>query len=282
MHPKRPRVHKPFAGNPGKPPPPARATKRASLDNDQIVFGIHAVTATLEHMHSRAIKLHIVDNNQRLAELAKLAKSVGIVVEPLNKPAFSERYGDDVVHQGAVLITHPFPYVDLQEALEREPKLCLVLDGVEDPRNLGRAARSAFAMGAELLIVPKDRAASITAAVEKAAVGTLAQLPVAQVTNLNRAFEELKKAGLWVIGTAGEARTKTWECDLTKPVALVIGNEEKGLRRLVAEACDELVSIPMTAPDLSLNAADAVTVLFYETLRQRHAVGSCSLATTKA
>jgi 23S rRNA (guanosine2251-2'-O)-methyltransferase len=232
------------------------------IDNDQRVIGIHAVKATLMHMPGRAVKLHVTESSSRLDELVTLAKKT-----------FSERFGDDVAHQSAVLLAKPFPYVDFYKFLEQTPlQLCLVLDGIEDPRNLGRAARSAFALGAQLLIISKDRSAQITATAEKAAVGTLAQLPVAHVTNLSQTFEALKKAGIWVIGAAGEATLPAWKCDLTKPCALAIGSEESGLKKLVREQCDELIYVPMTTPDLSLNAADAVTVLMYEASRQRNAM----------
>lgn len=255
-----------------------KAFKSSHSDNDQRVMGTHAVKASLEHMPKRAIKLNLVEDNPRLEPMAALAKSKQIPIEFFKKHVFLEQFGDDVVHQGAVLMTQEFPYADLDTFLENPPNLCVILDGIEDPRNLGRAARSAFALGAQLLVIPKDRAACITAAAEKAAVGTLARLPVAQVTNLNRAIESLKEAGLWVIGTAEDAPVAAWDCDLTKPIALIIGNEEKGIRHLVAQKCDELVSIPMHAHGLSLNAADAATVLLYETLRQR----SCAIKRMKA
>ncbi len=243
---------------------------KPSVDNDQRVMGIHAVKASILHMPRRAQKLHIAEGSSRLDEIAALAKQMGVIIEKYNKKTFSERFGDDVVHQGVVLVAKSFPYVDFHEFLEKTPpQLCLVLDGVEDPRNLGRAARSAFALGAQLLIISKDRSAQITATAEKAAVGTLAQLPVARVTNLSHTFADLKKAGIWVIGAAGEASMPAWKCDLTKPCALVIGSEENGLKKLVREQCDELIHIPMITPDLSLNAADAVTVLMYEAARQR-------------
>lgn len=244
---------------------------RISLDSDQWVMGIHAVQSTLEYASARGIKLHIADTGGRLAELKNIAQQVGVVTEVLTKMNFKERFGDDLVHQGAVLKTHDFPYVNLNAALENRPTLCVVLDGIEDPRNLGRAARSAFALGAELLIIPKDRAAQITATAEKAAVGALARLPVTSVTNLNRTLEDLKKAGLWIIGSSDKNSIPAWKCDLTKPIALVVGNEEKGLRKQVAEHCDESICIPMTYPEFSLNAADAVTVLLAETSRQRMA-----------
>ncbi|MBL4818259.1 MAG: 23S rRNA (guanosine(2251)-2'-O)-methyltransferase RlmB [Deltaproteobacteria bacterium] len=232
------------------------------------IFGQHAVQAVLEHQSQRALKL-IVGEGMSRDEAAQQAKKKGLQVQTWPKARFKEKFGAGVVHQGLALEVREFPYVDLESILAKKPSLCVVLDSIEDPRNLGRAARSAYALGAEALVIPKDRSADITATAEKAAVGALAKLPVVRVANLNRALEAFKKAGLWIIGSSDKASMPAWKCDLTKPVALVIGNEEKGLRRQVQENCDELLQIPMAEPGMSLNAADAVTVLLYEVLRQR-------------
>ncbi len=235
---------------------------------EQFVFGTHAVLATLRYQPQRAMKLVVQEKLDR-PEVLEKAKSLKLPVQTWGKAQFQEKFGPDAVHQGVCLVVGEFPYVELEQALSKKPSLCVVLDSVEDPRNLGRAARSAFALGADLLVIPKDRAAAVTTIAEKASVGTLARIPVARVTNINRALDQLKEAGLWAIGTSDQAKIPAWKCDLTKPVALVIGNEEKGLRRQVLEHCDEIVKIPMRAPDMSLNAADAATVLLYEVMRQR-------------
>lgn len=236
---------------------------------DSFIFGTHAVEATLNYQPKRALKLIIQEKADRASVLEK-AKSLKIPVQTWTKAQLQDKFGADAVHQGVCLAVTEFPYVDFDEALAKKPTLCVVLDSVEDPRNLGRAARSAFALGAELLVIPKDRAACVTGTAEKASVGALARIPVARVTNLNRALEDIQKAGLWVIGTSDQARMPLWKCDLTKPVALVIGNEEKGLRKQVLEHCDEVVKIPMKTADMSLNAADAAVVLLYEVARQRN------------
>jgi 23S rRNA (guanosine2251-2'-O)-methyltransferase len=241
---------------------------KPAFDDDRRVYGIHAVSASLTYMPTRAKKLHYVEKNARIEPIINMALAAGIPVEQSARQIFDVNYGSDIVHQGVMLVTAPFPYVTLDNALRTKPKLVVVLDEIEDPRNLGRAARSAFALGASLLIIPENRAASISASAEKAAVGTLSRLPVALVTNLNQAIEKLKKAGLWVIGSAGDATTPLWGCDLTRPTALVIGSEESGLRKLVRENCDETVRIPMDASDMSLNAADALTIMLYEAMRQ--------------
>jgi 23S rRNA (guanosine2251-2'-O)-methyltransferase len=260
--------------NKAKPKPgqaPQKFVPKPVIDDDRRVYGIHAVAATLEHMPARARKLHYVEKSPRIEPLINKALSAGILVEQSARQIFDVNYGTDIVHQGVMLQTAPYPYVDLDEALNSKPKLVVVLDSIEDPRNLGRAARSAFAMGAELLVIPSDRAASVTASAEKAAVGTLARIPVAQVTNLNQAIQKLKKAGLWVVGAAGEAQNALWSCDFNQATAVVIGSEESGLRKLIRQNCDELVRIPMDAGDISLNAADALTIMLYEAKRQRNA-----------
>ncbi len=226
------------------------------------IFGTHAVLAVLAYQSKRAVKL-IVQEGRSFETQVKIAR------ETWPKARFKDQFGADAVHQGVALQVREFPYVDFDEAVEKRPTLAVVLDSIEDPRNLGRAARSAFALGAELLVIPKDRSAEVTATAEKAAVGCLARIPVARVTNLNRALDDLKKAGLWVLGTSDKASKLAWSVDMKGPTALVIGNEEKGLRKGVADSCDELIQIPMQSSDMSLNAADALTVLLYEVLRQR-------------
>lgn len=235
---------------------------------DSFIFGTHAVMAVLEYQPKRVLKLMVQEGTER--EMVTIrAKALRLPIETWTKQRFKDQFGPEAVHQGVCLQVREFPYTDFSEVIAEKPNLCVVLDSIEDPRNLGRAARSAFALGAQALIIPKDRSTFVTAVAEKSSVGTLARIPVARVTNLNRALEDLKKAGLWIIGTSDQAHMPAWKCDLTKPIVLVIGNEEKGLRRQVTENCDELVKIPMSASDISLNAADALTVLLYETLRQR-------------
>lgn len=252
----------------GRTSGPVKFIPKTVIDDDRRVYGIHAVMATLEHMPSRAKKLYYIEKTSRNEPIIALAQEAGIIIEQTTRQVFDTNYGTDIVHQGVMLMTAPFPYVDLDEALAKGTKIVVVLDSIEDPRNLGRAARSAFALGADILVIPTNRAAGITASVEKAAVGTLARIPVAQVTNLNQTLEKLKKAGLWVVGSAGDTETPLWGSDLSRPTAIVIGSEESGLRKLVRENCDELVRIPMNAKDMSLNAADALTIMLYEVQRQ--------------
>jgi len=234
-------------------------------------MGNHAVLSTLRYMPKRAKELFIQANHEDLARFQELAHATGIPMRVVEKPVLTSKNGDDDTHQGVLLACTEFPYIDFDALLEETPKLLVVLDGVEDPRNLGRAARASFAFGADALIIPKDRAAQVTATAEKAAVGALARLPVASVTNLHQTLIKLKRAGYPVLGAAGEANVDIWEVDMRGATVLVIGSEEKGLRRLTRESCDTLVKIPMEHEDESLNAADATTVFLYEALRQRKA-----------
>ena len=147
--------------------------------------------------------------------------------------------------------------------------LILALAQVEDPRNLGAAARTAAAAGAHGLVIPLRRAAPITGAAEKAAAGALDHIPVARVTNLRRCLTDLKAAGLWVMGADMDGDSLYYETDLTDPVALVVGGEDKGLGRLIARECDFLVRIPMRPEITSLNTSVAASLLLYEAVRQR-------------
>lgn len=261
------RAHAPRAA-PARGPqqaPPARAGQ--ALDPELHVAGKHAVEAVLRSQPARAEKLFVSAATDPLAELAR---SAGVAVAVLDNEGLDGLAGRGAVHQGVVLKCGPYPYFDI-DALEEAPELTLVLDGVEDPRNLGAAARAAFAMGATLVVIPRDRAASCTASAHKTSAGALARLAVARVPNLKRALEQLKEKGAWLVGAEADGPQAPWQVDLKSKIVLVIGGEDTGLRRLTREACDHIVSIPMQASDISLNAADAATVLLYEVLRQRRA-----------
>jgi 23S rRNA (guanosine2251-2'-O)-methyltransferase len=147
----------------------------------------------------------------------------------------------------------------------------LVLDGVEDPRNLGAAARAACALGADAVVIPRRSAAGPTASAYRASAGALARLPLVEVENLRRALDLLKERGFWTVGAEAFGSERPWQVDWRSKIALVVGGEDRGVRRLVREACDHLVAIPMANDEITLNAADAATVLLYEARRQRAA-----------
>jgi 23S rRNA (guanosine2251-2'-O)-methyltransferase len=176
-------------------------------------------------------------------------------------------------HQGVVAFIEHFAYADLDGVLRcKEGKtLLLVLDGIEDPRNLGALIRTADACGVWGVVIPKDRAAGITAAAVKSSAGAVFHIPVARVTNIVTALTEIKERNIWVAGAAADAQTDLYQHDLTIPLAVVIGGEGRGIRPLVKRHCDFLLSIPMRGRISSLNASVAGAIILYECLRQRAA-----------
>jgi len=225
------------------------------------------VEAVLRYQPRRAERLYVEERGRD--DLAALAGAAGVAVEVVPSTRLDALVGEGFAHQGVVLACGPFPFVELDDALAAAPTLVLVLDGVEDPRNFGAAVRAGYSLGADLVIVPGRRAAPASAAAHKTAAGTLSRIPVCEVENLKRALDAMKEKGIWVVGAEADGPDAPWNIDLTTPTALVIGGEDRGLRRLTRDACDHVVSIPMAAPDVSLNAADAATVLLYEVRRQR-------------
>jgi 23S rRNA (guanosine2251-2'-O)-methyltransferase len=180
------------------------------------------------------------------------------------------------VHQGVGAELTQFRYAELEDVLSaiEGTALLLVLDGVTDPQNLGALARSAHALGAQGIVVPKDRAAGITPAAFKAAAGALEHCPVARVTNLSRALDLMKQQGLWTVALAPDGDKELGQVDLTVPTALVLGSEGTGVRPLVRKTCDHVARIPMAGQVGSLNVAAAGTVALYEVLRQRRLAGT--------
>ncbi len=183
-----------------------------------------------------------------------------------------ERLAGSPDHQGIVAEVDPYPYVDghaLLQSAAKGPGPLLVLDQVQDPRNLGAIARSAEVAGAGGLVLPERRSATVTAACCKTSVGAVEHLPIARVRNLAEWLDQAKSAGYWVWGADAEARQSYTETDLTGPLILVMGGEAKGLRPRVAAACDGLLSIPVRGRIDSLNVSVAASVLLFEALRQR-------------
>jgi len=177
-----------------------------------------------------------------------------------------------VVHQGIAARVGPYPYSGLEEILAAPDPLVVVLDGVTDPRNLGAVLRAADGAGASGVVLPKDRATGVTPAAVKASAGASEHVRVARETNLRRALERMKEAGVWVYAAEDAARIRATvytDLDLSGPVALVLGSEGRGVRRLVREGCDGTVSIPMRGAVSSLNVSVAVAILLFEARRQR-------------
>ena len=240
-----------------------------------IVYGLHAVTAALERAPERVLELWLASSRDdaRTQDLKGRAERVGVHVHSVSSEALAKLVGE-VVHQGAAVAMRPlkaWDEHDLAEALSQltvDP-LLLILDGVTDPHNLGACLRTADAAGAHAVVIPKNRAAAVDGVVRKVAAGAAEFIPVASVTNLARTLEGLKERGIWVVGTDEEAEKSLYSADLKRPLALVLGAEASGLRRLTKDKCDFLVRIPMAGHMQSLNVSVAAGIALFEVLRQR-------------
>ena len=239
------------------------------------IFGLHAVRTLLQQRPERAALLILQKgrDDARINELMKLAQAKGIKTE-LRDSKELDRVAGDERHQGACLQIRSVGVLgegaldDLLDA-SSTPPLLLVLDGVQDPHNLGACLRTADAAGVTAVIVPKDRAAGLSATVRKVASGAAETVPLIQVTNLARTLRWLKEREIWIVGTDDQAPQSLYASKLTGPLAVVLGAEGTGLRRLTRENCDALVSIPMRGVVESLNVSVATGVLLYEAVRQR-------------
>jgi 23S rRNA (guanosine2251-2'-O)-methyltransferase len=209
-------------------------------------------------------------------KIITLAKDKGVSVQFVPKKKLDQMFTGN--HQGVAAQVASYHYSDLEELFQRahnrnEAPFFLLLDEIEDPHNLGSIMRSADAVGAHGIIIPKRRAVGLTQAVAKASTGAIEYIPVVRVTNLARTIDELKERGLWVVGTDAKGAEDYRTLDGTMPLALVIGSEGKGIGRLIKEKCDFLVKIPMVGQVTSLNASVAAGLLMYEVYRKRHPLG---------
>jgi 23S rRNA (guanosine2251-2'-O)-methyltransferase len=240
-----------------------------------LVYGLHAIGAVIDRAPERLLELWVSQprDDARTRNLIERAQAVGVRVQAVGSDALHKLAGD-VVHQGAVAAVRPLkPWNedDLGGALSQitgDP-LLLVLDGVTDPHNLGACLRTADAAGVHAVIIPKDRAATVDGVVRKVAAGAAEFVPVAAVTNLARTLDMLKEREIWVVGTDGDAAQSLYSCDLKRPLAMVLGAEGSGMRRLTRERCDFLVRIPMAGQVASLNVSVAAGVALFEACRQR-------------
>lgn len=240
-----------------------------------LVIGLHAVQAVLEKQPERVegLLLQKGRDDARIAGIEKLARAAGMVIERREARELDQLAGQGR-HQGAIARLKPAGIQGegfLDELLDRvgPQPFVLVLDGVQDPHNLGACLRSADAAGVHAVVVPRDRAAGLSPTVRKVASGAAETTPLVQVVNLARTLRHLKERGLWLVGAAGDADQDLYAADLKGPLALVMGSEGEGLRRLTREACDFLVRIPMRGTVESLNVSVATGVLLFEAVRQR-------------
>lgn len=240
----------------------------------RVIYGIHTVRHTLQRDSARVLRVHLLRNlgTGRLTRLADELRSVPVDVQRCDAETL-ERLTGTPKHQGVAATVEQAESLDEHDALdlvrEVERPLLLVLDGIQDPRNLGSCLRTAEAAGVDLVVVGRSRSPALSPAVSKVASGAAELQPIARVANLARFLEQLKELGVWVIGTDGEAQASLYDTDLRGPVAIVLGAEGRGLRRLTRDRCDALVRLPMRGVVESLNVSVATGVCIYECLRQR-------------
>ncbi len=245
------------------------------MANMVVLYGIHAVSEALK---SGARSFEYVGiarerHDQRMQRLIDDCRASGVQVRFLPRPQL-DRAANTNTHQGVIAVTNDKQYADVDTLLEQrrsEHSFLVVLDGVEDPHNLGALIRTADAAGADGLIIPERRAAGLTGTAVKAAAGAAEHLPIARVTNISRTLDELKQRNVWIVGLDERGEQSYDEPDYKMPCAIVLGAEGKGLHDLVRRRCDFLVSIPMLGHVPSLNVSVAGAVLMYEIARQRRA-----------
>jgi len=252
------------------------------MSDSRILFGFHAVLSRMRQ-HATSIEEILIDRDRidaRMKDLLKMAEASNVRTMQVDRNRLDGLAGMNGRHQGVIarVVDTPIPYKDIHDILESdltEAPFFLVLDGVEDPHNLGACLRVADAMGVHAVIAPKDRAVGLNATVRKVACGAAETVPFIAVTNLARTLRELKDAGVFIVGTAMEAPkgmdapTNLLNTKLDGPIALVLGAEGDGIRRLTAETCDALVTIPMFGSVESLNVSVASGICLYEVRRQR-------------
>ncbi|EPJ45562.1 MAG: hypothetical protein OFPII_27260 [Osedax symbiont Rs1] len=251
--------------------------------NPDVLFGFHAVKTTLKFDPTRVKKLLIIADrkDQRIAQVIETAQQLKLPIERCNRKVLDE-LTDRAAHQGVAIVCDPIKAKDeafLDKLLDNlastdpdvasEAPFLLVLDGVTDPHNLGACIRSADAAGVHAVIAPKNNSAPLNPTVAKVACGAVDVMPYVQVTNLARTLQKLQHRGIWIAGTSGDAEQDVYQSNLVGPLALVMGAEGKGMRRLTQENCDFLLKIPMAGEVSSLNVSVATGVCLYEALRQR-------------
>ena len=241
---------------------------------DKYIYGLHAVQAALEHSPQNIKSLWIQQDKKdpKIQQILDLAAKHNISVQPITSKKLDQML-PHCNHQGVAAISIKTTYheSDLSIILKNipTPPLLLILDGIQDPHNLGACLRTANAAGVHAVIAPKDKAAGLTPTVCKVASGAAETTPFIQVTNLVRTIQQLKEQGIWIYGTAHDAPKSIYAMDFTAPIAIVLGSEDKGLRRLTREHCDELISIPMAGTVSNLNVSVATGICLFEAIRQR-------------
>ncbi len=240
------------------------------------LYGIHALESVIQREPERLIELFVLKgrDDKSVHNIVNQARRFGVSIQFCQRKTLDDKV-DGGQHQGVVAKVKPAKQLnenDLAQIVEQsEQPFLLILDGVTDPHNLGACLRTADAAGVDAVVVPKDKAAALTPVVRKVACGAADVIPFVQVTNLARTLRELQNSGVWIVGTAGEAQSSLYQSKMTGPMALVMGAEGKGMRRLTREHCDELIKLPMAGSVSSLNVSVATGICLYEIVRQRQA-----------
>lgn len=245
---------------------------------DEIVFGIHAVHSMLKRAPELFVELWLLKGreDERLQPIINLARKYKIPTQVVHRKVLDDKaHGEQhqgvlaKVKAGKIYTENDLPSLYQQAEGQGVEPFFLILDGITDPHNLGACLRNADAAGVHGIIVPKDNSARITGTVRKVAVGAADTVPLVQVTNLARTMKELQQMGVWIVGTAGETDTSLYDVKLSGPMALVMGAEGKGMRRLTRENCDNIVKLPMAGSVSSLNVSVATGICLFEIVRQR-------------
>ncbi|MGC9423460.1 MULTISPECIES: 23S rRNA (guanosine(2251)-2'-O)-methyltransferase RlmB [Vibrio] len=242
--------------------------------SNELIYGIHSVSAVMQRDPARIIEAYVLKGRQddRLLPVLNELLRLGVSIQEMGRKALDDK-AQGANHQGVIAKVRPAKALnehDLEEILsQHEQPLLLVLDGVTDPHNLGACLRNADAAGVAAVIVPKDKSAPMTATVSKVACGAAETVPLVRVTNLARTMRALQEQGVWFVGTAGEATHDIYQSKLTGPLAIVMGAEGDGMRRLTRETCDDLIKIPMAGSVSSLNVSVATGICLFEAVRQR-------------
>ena len=247
----------------------------------ELIYGIHAVEAALRNQQENVLQVFVQQgrNDNRIKKLLSIAENSGIHVQAISNEKLKEKC-PKARHQGVVaeIRLSDSNALSLDDVLDKEQLLLLVLDEVQDPHNIGACLRTADAIGADAVIVSKNRSPALTPVIRNVASGAAETVPYIMVSNLARALEKIKENNVWIIGTSGDCAQTIYDASKNlkreQSLALVMGSEGKGMRRLTREACDELVSIPMQGSVESLNISVATAVCLYEIRRQQAASSS--------
>lgn len=246
------------------------------MSTNELIFGLHAVTALLENTPDRVACLYVLQGRQdhRVQQVVAVAEAHDINLKTISR-AELDKLVPNASHQGVIAQCHgtgrSYAESDIESLLSQltEPPFILILDGVQDPHNLGACLRSANAAGVHMVLAPRDKSVGLTPAARKVACGAAEVTPFIQVTNLVRTLELLKSQGIWLYGAADDTSKSLYSIDLRGPLALVLGAEGVGLRRLTRETCDDLLAIPMHGSVSSLNVSVATGICLFEAVRQR-------------